>query len=279
MNLDSLFTQLEELNKKTGGNSNEDSLKDYVQFKQGKNLRCRLILDVTDPKKSISKLEKHEFQSKVTGEKLIINSLSTIGQRDPIGTWTFAARKANDPRVSGVSWSCRYKARIYVIDDQANPNNNGTIKIVAFGKSLKDKIDAAIADPDYGKKIFDLSANGCDFVIKCTEKAGYNNYDSSSFSPTKDIGLDKKKIDQIYEEAQKLKLETATFKTAEEIQEIFDVHFLGKEPGDSKFEPAPQKKQEPAPQKKVETAKQAQSASLIDDPELQSIIDGFDVGN
>ena len=127
---------------------------------------------------------------------------------------------------------------VYVVSDPKNPENNGTIKVLRYGRQLNKIIESAISGDDaaeYGAKIFDLSENGCNLRIKAelvSDKPGapkYPTYTASKFlSPSAIEGLDEDKINSTYNNIYDLQ----TFldhKSAEELKEVINVHFYGQE--------------------------------------------------
>ena len=77
-----------------------------------------------------------------------------------------------------------YYANIYVVQDKANPQNEGQVFLYKFGKKIFDKIMEAM-QPEYEDETainpFDFWA-GANFKLKLKKVAGYWNYDSSEFA-------------------------------------------------------------------------------------------------
>lgn len=277
IDISSLFTQLKDITE--NGNSKQNGAENYMQFKIGKTYRVRLLLNPENPKQSIFTYDTHSFKSVVNGKQYRLVSRQLYKERDPIAEWCFAARNKN-PRASEVSWRRNHKVNVYVIDDPVNPANNGTVKIISMGQKLHGKIKDAMENEDFGQRIFDLSKNGCDFVIKVTDQGGYNNYDSSSFSFPKDIGLTNDKIETIYKSLHKL--DDVKVKSYDEIKEIFNTHFLGTEtPAEAPAEKAAEKPASMKPASKAaakkESVEKAATSSLMDDPELQALLGDVDI--
>jgi hypothetical protein len=127
----------------------------------------------------------HGFQG--PGGWYIEKSLTTIGQADPVSEanselWnTEVEENKNIARKRKRRLS--YHVNIYVIDDPANPENNGKVFLFKIGKKIFDKIMEA-AKPEFeDQKPFDAFCfwTGANFRLKARQKDGYRNYDSSSF--------------------------------------------------------------------------------------------------
>jgi hypothetical protein len=77
-----------------------------------------------------------------------------------------------------------YYANIYVVQDKANPQNEGQVFLYKFGKKIFDKIMEAM-QPEYEDETainpFDFW-QGANFKLKLKKVAGYWNYDSSEFA-------------------------------------------------------------------------------------------------
>lgn len=78
-----------------------------------------------------------------------------------------------------------------------------------------------------GTKAFDLTSRGKSFVIKVTEKAGYNNYAGSYFDDPEDIGLKQAQIDELVNNAHDLIAFIPEVKPVEDIKKILDEHWYG----------------------------------------------------
>jgi hypothetical protein len=120
---------------------------------------------------------------------------------------------------------------VYVISDPTNSSNEGQVKILNAGAQLQKVIQSAIDGDDaaeFGFRIFDLSEKGCNLKIKVEKNAaGYPNYTSSKFvSPSEIEGLENS--DEVYSSIKSLDT-IFQRKSYDEIKEILDFHFLGKD--------------------------------------------------
>lgn len=132
------------------------------------------------------KLFSHAFQG--PGGWYIENSLTTIGGKDPIGElnrelWNTGNENDKDT-VRKQKRKLSFYANIYVVQDKANPQNEGKVFLYKFGKKIFDKIMEAM-QPEYEDETainpFDFWA-GANFKLKLKKVAGYWNYDSSEFA-------------------------------------------------------------------------------------------------
>ena len=133
-----------------------------------------------------AKMYSHAFQG--PGGWYIENSLTTLGQKDPVSEynrelWNSGVESDKDT-VRKQKRKLSYYANIYVVQDKANPQNEGQVFLYKFGKKIFDKIMEAM-QPEYEDETainpFDFWA-GANFKLKLKKVAGYWNYDSSEFA-------------------------------------------------------------------------------------------------
>jgi hypothetical protein len=170
----------------------------------------------------------HGFQGP-TGKWYIENSLTTIGEPDPVGElnsklWNSTtddnapARKQARAQKRKLS----YIANILVISDPKHPENNGKVFLFKFGKKIFDKImDKArpTFEEDEPLNVFDLW-EGADFKLRQKKVEGYPNYDQSVFESKSPIfGGDEDKILKVVNSQHKLSefLDRKNFKSYEEL--------------------------------------------------------------
>lgn len=146
----------------------------------------------------------HAFKGP-TGQWYIERSLTTLGQNDPVGELN--SRLWNSGIEEDKETARRQKRRLHyvtniqVINDPANPANNGKVFIYEFGKKIFDKIMDMMQPEFPGEEpvnVFDFWS-GADFELKIRNVAGYRNYDKSDFkSPTPLAGADETQLEAIY---------------------------------------------------------------------------------
>ena len=131
------------------------------------------------------KMYSHAFQG--PGGWYIENSLTTIGQKDPLGEynrelWNSGSEKDKET-VRKQKRKLSYYSNIYVIKDPAHPENEGKIFLFKYGKKIFDKILNAM-QPEFEDEEpinpFDFWT-GANFRLKIRKVEGYWNYDKSEF--------------------------------------------------------------------------------------------------
>lgn len=269
----------------------------------------RLLPNVKNPKETFLHYYHHGWNSIATGQYVNVVSPSTWGERCPVSELYFKILRdgSDDEKArakANISRKENWMVNVYVVSDPKNPENNGTIKVLRYGRQLNKIIEAAISGDDageFGAKVFDLGANGCNLRIKAelvSDKPGapkYPTYTASKFlSPSEIEGLDDDKIAEIYEGIHDLN-SFVEHKSAAEIQEFIQTHFYNKEQvadeadikasvADTEEEdvpyeaPKPAAKPAPAPAKPA--AKPAPKAEAVDnssnDDKVKAILDGLD---
>jgi hypothetical protein len=162
-----------------------------------------------------------------TGRWYIENSLTTIGQKDPVSDlnsklWN-TGREEDKEMVRARKRRLHYVANILVISDPANPANDGQVKLFKFGKKIFDKILDVMQPAFQDEKPvnpFDFW-EGADFKLKIRNVEGYRNYDKSEFaSPAPLFGGDEKKLEAIYGGLHSLKdfIDPKNFKSYAELE-------------------------------------------------------------
>jgi len=131
------------------------------------------------------KMYAHAFQG--PGGWYIENSLTTIGQKDPVSEhnrelWNSGSEKDKET-VRKQKRKLSYFANIYVVKDPAHPENEGKVFLFKFGKKIFDKILNAM-QPEFEDEEpinpFDFWG-GANFRLKIRKVEGYWNYDKSEF--------------------------------------------------------------------------------------------------
>lgn len=183
------------------------------------------------PGKDVSKtpwvrIYDHGFQSD-TGKWYIENSLTTIGQKDPVSEYN--SKLWNNGTEAGKEQARKQKRRtsyytnVLVLKDPENPQNEGRVMIYRFGQKIFEKLMGAM-QPEFADEEpinpFDLF-EGANFRIKLKTVAGYWNYDNSDFERSSPLSEDETKLEKIFEAQHDVHDLVAEdkFKTYEELQE------------------------------------------------------------
>ena len=142
-----------------------------------------------------------------TGRWYIENSLTSIGQEDPVSQlnsklWN-SGREEDKEIARAQKRRLHYVSNIMVISDPANPANDGKVFLFKFGKKIFDKI-VDVMQPQFEDEKpvnpFDFW-EGADFKIKIRQVEGYRNYDKSEFASAAPLlGGDDKKLEGVYEQ-------------------------------------------------------------------------------
>ena len=186
-----------------------------------------------------AKLYTHAFQG--TGGWYIENSLTTLGQKDPVSEhnsqlWN-SGIESDKEIARKQKRKLSYYANIYVVKDSANPHNEGQVFLYKFGKKIFDKITAAM-QPEFEDEDpinpFDFWA-GANFKLKIKKVAGYWNYDSSEFDRQSALLDDDDAMEAIWKKEYSLAELVAPdqFKSYDELKKRLD-YVLGNAPSRSR---------------------------------------------
>ena len=170
------------------------------------------------------KMYTHAFQG--PGGWYIENSLTTIGQKDPVseynrGLWNSGSEKDKET-VRKQKRKLSYYSNIYVVKDPANPSNEGKVFLFKYGKKIFDKILNAM-QPEFDDEDpinpFDFW-QGANFKIKIVKKDGYWNYDKSEFDRVAPLLDDDDALEAIWKKEYSLSAITAPdqFKSYEDLE-------------------------------------------------------------
>ena len=180
-----LVSQVEKMNK--GSNGVDDRLWKPEVDKAGNGYAVIRFLPAPDGEDlPWAKLYTHAFQG--TGGWFIENSLTTLGQKDPVSEYNSQLWNSGVDSDKEVARKQKrklsYYSNVYVVKDPSNPSNEGKVFLFRYGKKIFDKITAAM-QPEFEDETpinpFDFWA-GANFKIKIKKVAGYWNYDSSEFA-------------------------------------------------------------------------------------------------
>ena len=170
------------------------------------------------------KLYSHAFQG--TGGWYIENSLTTLGQKDPVSE--FNSQLWNNGTDAGKDAARKQKRKltyisnIYVVKDPANPENEGKVFLYKYGKKIFDKLTAAMQPEFEDEEAIDPFDfwQGANFKLKAKNVAGYRNYDSSEFAAQSPLLDDDDALEALWKKEYSLAEIVADdqFKTHEELK-------------------------------------------------------------
>lgn len=267
MDVNDIFASVKDsLNKESA--SGPALYKEKIKFEQDKDYLVRLVPYVKEGKEGLHKSIYHYIMySWVDDNGSWHNVLSprTYGERCPISDYSAKINKngtqaEKDDKDKRLFYKSGYYVNAYVIDDPTTPSNNGKVKILPMGKALYNTLTSALngdlddswteqynnaADEDkqvdkveVGKKVFDVSKNGVNLLIRVRKNQyGLNDYSKSEFV-LKDAKLykkdeDGKKVLLSDEEREEIKnsahdlTQVERVQTFEEISKMFKSTFLG----------------------------------------------------
>ena len=223
-----LVSQVEKMNK--GSNGVDDRLWKPEVDKAGNGYAVVRFLPAPDGEDlPWAKLYTHAFQG--PGGWFIENSLTTLGQKDPVSEYNSQLWNTGVDSDKEVARKQKrklsYYSNVYVVKDPSNPANEGKVFLFRYGKKIFDKITAAM-QPEFEDETpinpFDFW-QGANFKIKIKKVAGYWNYDSSEFSaPEALLGGDDDALEALWKQEHSLAEIVAPdqFKSYEDLKKRLD---------------------------------------------------------
>jgi hypothetical protein len=222
---------------------------EIMPTKVGNTYTVRLLPYAKDPSKTFFHYYNHGWNSFATGQYVQTLSPQTFGERDPIAEERFKVLRTGSEeekeKMQAIRRLEKWLVNVYVIDDPANPDNNGKVKILRYGKQLQKIITEAIEGEDaeeFGPRIFDLGSEGVNFKIKVEQQGDFPTYVSSRFTTAGKIDISDDKQKEIYESAFDL-TDVFTQKSYDELKDMLNEHYYCKTedevPATSAPEPAP----------------------------------------
>ena len=181
-----------------------------------------------------AKVWNHAFQGP-TGQWYIENSLTTLGQNDPVSEMNSAYWNSgveSDKEIARrQKRKLQYFANILVIKDGANPQNEGKVFLYRFGKKIFDKCMEAMQpafEDETPVNPFDVW-EGADFKLKIRKVDGYWNYDKSEFDSPSPLFDDDEKLEEVWKKQYSLAEFTApsNFKSYDELKPRLDTVLAG----------------------------------------------------
>jgi hypothetical protein len=224
----SIKAALNKNNDKSGGSGLYNEI---MKTAVGNTYTVRLLPDSKSPADGFLHYYVHGWNSFATGAYVQAISPQTFGERDPISEERFRAKRTGTDdeksKMEAVRRSEKWLVNVYVIDDPANPENNGKVKILRYGKQLQKIILEAIEGEDaeeYGvERVFDLGPEGVNLKIKVEQQGDYPSYVSSRFTAAGKLKLSEDEQQKIYDSANTLK-DVFTVKSFDELKQMVDEH-------------------------------------------------------
>ena len=176
----------------------------------------------------------HAFQGP-TGQWYIENSLTTLSQKDPVSEYNsqlWNSGVESDKEIARKQKrKLQYYSNIYVIQDSANPENEGKVMLYRYGKKIFDKLMETMQpafEDETPVNPFDLW-EGANFKLKIRKVDGYWNYDKSEFDNPSALFDNDGKIEEVWKSAYPLAEFSAStnFKSYEELKTRLDAVLSG----------------------------------------------------
>lgn len=219
------------LSKSDSEGSGSATYNEIIKTTPGNTYTVRLLPFSPDPKNTFFHYFIHGWTSFATGQYVQTLSPMTFGERDPIAEERFRILRTGTEdekeKAKAIRRSEKYLVNVYVIDDSGNPENNGKVKILRYGKQLHKIIMEAIEGEDaeeFGPRIFDLGTNGVNFKIKCENQGEYPTYVSSRFTSSGKLNLNEDEQRKIYNGVFDL-TKVFTVKSQDELKQMLDEHY------------------------------------------------------
>lgn len=184
-----------------------------------------------------AKVWSHGFQGP-TGRWYIENSLTTLGQPDPVSElntklWNSTSDDNSPQRKQARAQKRKlsYVANIVVVSDPKHPENNGKVFLFKFGKKIFDMImDKArpTFEDEEPVNVFDYW-EGANFKLRMKTVDRYPNYDSSTWDSISPVADSDEEIVQIAQQQHKLSefTEAKAFKSYDELKKKLEMVLSG----------------------------------------------------
>ena len=181
-----------------------------------------------------AKLWNHAFQGP-TGQWYIENSLTTLGQNDPVSEMNSAYWNSgveSDKEIARrQKRKLQYYSNIYVVSDSKHPEHEGKVFLYRFGKKIFDKIMEAmqpVFDDEEPINPFDFW-QGANFKLKIRKVDGYWNYDKSEFEGSSPLFDNDDEIEEVWKNQYALKefTDTTNFKSYDELKTRLNIVLAG----------------------------------------------------
>ena len=220
-----LTKELDKMSKGSGNGPDERLWKPEVDKAGNGYAVIRFLPAPTGEDLPWAQVWSHAFQG--PGGWYIENSLTTLGQKDPVGDLNRVLWNSgldSDKEVARKQKrKLSYYSNIYVIKDPLHPENEGRVFLYKYGKKIHDKIVEAMK-PQFQDETpinpFDFW-EGADFKLKIVKQDGYWNYDRSEFGAPGTLGdKEDSELEQIYNQQYSLTdfTDTKNFKSYTELE-------------------------------------------------------------
>ena len=149
------------------------------------------------------RLFTHGFQGP-SGSWYIENSLTTIGKNDPCSEYNTKLWNSGIESDKNIARDQKrrvsYISNILVLEDPGNPENEGKTFLYRYGVKIFDKLNEAMHPEFEDEQAFNPFNpwEGADFKLRIRKVAKYRNYDKSTFSTPKAMGMKDEEIEKVW---------------------------------------------------------------------------------
>jgi hypothetical protein len=261
----------------------KSGITDILKTEVGNTYTVRLLPFAKDPKKTFFHYYQHGWNSFATGQYTSAISLQTFGERDPIAEERYkilrTGTEEEKEKAKRIVRSEKWLVNVYVVNDPVNPENNGKVKILRYGKQIHNiVVDAIEGDDsaDLGPRIFDLGPNGVNLRVKVEKQGDYPSYVSSKFAmPSAIEGLDEDDHKGVYDNVFDLS-EIFNVKSYDELKDMLNEHFYVDDKPESVSAPVSQPVvSESVASEPVQVKEEKKNQD--EDEVLKDLLDGIDI--
>ena len=243
--LQKLQSEVEKINNPKNNYSREDERFWKAEIDKSGNgyAVIRFLPPPNDEEMAWAKIFNHGFQG--PGGWYIENSLTTIGQKDPLAEYNStlwnSGIEANKEIARKQKRRLTYFSNIYVVEDKANPQNEGKVFLFRYGKKIFDMV-SSMANPEFEDEtqvdVFNFW-EGANFKLKIRKLDGYSNYDKSEFITAAPLSEDDDKMEGVWKEQHSLDefTDEKNFKSFDELKSRLDT-VLGNVPSPAMSAPS-----------------------------------------
>ena len=226
-NLESLSKQVEKLAEKPS--YEDERIWKLERDKTGNGYAVIRFLPAP-PKEDVPWVRVWTHGFKGPGGWYIENSLTTLGKDDPVSKANTALWNSGIDSDKNIARERRrklnYYSNIYIVEDAANPQNEGKVFLFRYGKKIFEKI-TGVMNPEFKDETpmnpFDLW-EGANFKMKMRQVDGFPNYDKSVFTEVCPLGGDEKELEEVWNQQYSLTeiTEEKNFKNYAELEARFN---------------------------------------------------------
>lgn len=209
------------------------------QMEKNNTYVVRLLPYMKKPENTFLTYHNHGWESRKNGKYISIPCLKTWGRQEqcPACEVRFAELKIGTEAAKAKARLLRQKTvhlvNVYIVESPKS-EDVGKVKIMRYGAELDKVIKAAVNGEDaeeFGKRVFDLSVDGCDLRIKVDVKGvgkdAMPTYAASKFlSKKRDLGLSQNDIQGILSQAHDLTTLVPERLSNEKIEALLNEHYF-----------------------------------------------------